>query len=62
MENIGKTEYLHKLSKKVYSHQLEFAEDSEEHYCFQQSENPTLIGYKYERDFIEAEAEKPETV
>lgn len=55
-------EYLHLKSNKVYSHSEEFTTDTEMYWNFQQSNQPELLGFTYERDFREAEAEKPETV
>ncbi len=55
-------EYLHLKSNKVYSHSEEFTTDTEMYWNFQQSNQPELLGFTYERDFREAETEKPETV
>jgi hypothetical protein len=55
-------EYLHLKSNKVYSHSEEFTTDTEMYWNFQQSNDPTTLGFKYERDFREAETEKPEAV
>lgn len=53
-------EYLHNTLNKVYSIDREISE--EEFYKFQKSDNPKELGFTYERDFIEAEEQKPETV
>lgn len=55
-------EYLHLKTNKVYSHSEEFTTDTEMYWNFQQSNQPELLGFTYERDFREAETEKPETV
>lgn len=55
-------EYLHLKTNKVYSHSEEFTTDTEMYWNFQQSNQPEDLGFTYERDFREAEAEKPETV
>ena len=53
-------EYLHTTLNKVYSidREISDAEFNE----FQESDNPKELGFTYERDFIEAETEKSETV
>jgi hypothetical protein len=55
-------EYLHLKSNKVYSLNKQYPEGSPEFNEFQKSDNPKELGFTYERDFIEAETEKPETV
>jgi hypothetical protein len=55
-------EYLHIATQTVWQHTEKYPNDSEEYYCFQQSENPELLGYKYERDYKPTDTEKPETV
>lgn len=57
-----KIEYLHLKSNKVYSLDKQYPEGSPEFNKFQQSENPLKLGYKYERDFNEAQEQKSETV
>jgi hypothetical protein len=59
---MSKIEYLHINLQKIYSIDVEYSTDSEEFYCFQQSDNPEKLGYKYERDFTEAATTEPETV
>jgi hypothetical protein len=55
-------EYLHLKSNKVYSLDKQYPEGSPEFNEFQESDNPKELGFTYERDFIEAETEKSETV
>jgi hypothetical protein len=53
-------EYLHSTLNKVYSIDREISDAELKE--FQESNNPLELGFTYERDFIEAETEKPETV
>ena len=55
-------EYLHLKTNKVYSHSEEYPTDTEMYWAFQQSDQPELLGFTYERDFRPTETEKPETV
>jgi len=57
-----KIEYLNLKSNKVYSLDKQYPEGSPEFNEFQESDNPLELGYTYERDFTEAEEQKPETV
>jgi hypothetical protein len=47
---------------QVFSHSEEFQTDTEMYWAFQQSTDPTTLGFTYERDFTEIDPEKPETV
>lgn len=49
---MSKTEYLHNLTNKVWSHPEEMQDDNPIIIEFQQSENPSELGFTYERDFI----------
>jgi hypothetical protein len=49
---MSKTEYLHIANNKVYSHPEEMKDDNPIIIQFQQSQDPTELGFFYERDFI----------
>ena len=53
-------EYHHTTLNKVYS--IDYEISYPEFLKFQEADEPKLLGFKYERDFREAETEKPETV
>jgi hypothetical protein len=53
-------EYLHSTLNKVYSIDREISDAELKE--FQESNNPLELGFTYERDFTEAEEQKPETV
>lgn len=55
-------EYLHLALQQVFSCDKEYPTDTEMYWAFQQSNDPTTLGFKYERDFREADATQPETV
>lgn len=48
---IIRCEVLHIALQKVYSIDRELLSDSPEYYAFQSSEDPTLLGFTYERDY-----------
>ncbi len=62
MENIGKTEYLHIASGKVYSHSEDYEDTYPQFLKFQESNNPKELGFTYERDYKQAKEQEPETV
>jgi hypothetical protein len=51
MENISKTEYLHKSTQTVWQHAEEYPNDTEEYYCFQNTEKPEALGFIYVREY-----------
>ena len=55
-----KIEYHHTTLNQIYSIDREISYP--EFLKFQESDNPLELGYTYERDFTEAEEQKPETV
>jgi len=55
-------QYHHKATDKIYSHFMEYLPESEDYKEFQLSKQPETLGYKYERDFTEAEPAEPETI
>lgn len=55
-----KIEYHHTTLNQIYSIDREISYP--EFLKFQEADEPKLLGFTYERDFREADAEKPETV